>query len=154
MSLDPVVISLQNASSCPNVPIHEQLSAWLHCALNGDLQGEVTLRIVGEAESAELNARYRHRDGPTNVLAFPGSRDHPAAGVEPRPAGDLIVCAPLLEREALEQGKTLTAHWAHIVIHGALHLLGYDHATPVQAERMEARERELLAQFEFPDPYR
>ena len=116
--------------------------------------GELTIRVVGEAESAELNERYRHKRGPTNVLAFP-SEPLPAEGAEDEllPLGDLVICAPVVAREAAEQGKTLEAHWAHIVIHGALHLVGYDHETDAEAGEMEGRERELLAALGIADPY-
>lgn len=154
MSDDPVAVIVQDVSSRPGVPPPEQLAGWVRSALNGGLRGEVTLRIVDEAESAELNARYRRRPGPTNVLAFAGGAGGvPAAGGERLPAGDLIVCAAVVARESEAQGKPPAAHWAHIVMHGALHLVGYDHETPAEAERMEARERELLAAFGFPDPY-
>lgn len=135
------------------VPPEDRLRAWVSAAVGEALRGELTLRLVGETESAELNARYRGRQGPTNVLAFAADTELPSRG-EPAPAGDLVVCAPVVAREADQQGKPRDAHWAHIVMHGALHLLGYDHATPAQAERMEARERELLDDFGFPDPYR
>lgn len=159
MSDDPLAIEVQNVSSQPGIPAEETLTAWLRAALGGALRGEVTLRIVGDAESAELNARYRRKPGPTNVLAFPAAAAAPggAGGTpldgEPPPAGDVVVCAPVVAREAAEQGKASDAHWAHIVVHGGLHLAGYDHEAPADAERMEARERELLAGFGFPDPY-
>jgi probable rRNA maturation factor len=154
LSGDPVAIIVQDVSSSSGVPAPAQLSRWVRSALDGGLRGEVTLRIVDEAESAELNARYRRRTGPTNVLAFAGGTDEaPAAGGERLPAGDLIVCAAVVEREAAAQGRAPAAHWAHVVMHGALHLVGYDHEAPAEAERMEARERELLAAFGFPDPY-
>jgi probable rRNA maturation factor len=153
LSDDPVAVIVQDVSSDTRVPRPERLTDWVRSALGGGLRGEVTLRIVGEAESAELNARYRGRTGPTNVLAFAAGGDVPAHGPERLPAGDLVVCAAVVEREAEAQGKPPAAHWAHIVMHGALHLVGYGHETPAEAERMEARERELLADFGFPDPY-
>ena len=114
--------------------------------------GELTVRIVGAQESAVLNGKYRDKRGPTNVLAFPSDApDLP--GAELLPLGDLVICAEIVAREAAEQGKPLEAHWAHIVIHGALHLFGYDHETDADAQRMEQRERELLAQLGFSDPY-
>ena len=114
--------------------------------------GELTVRVVGESEGASLNERFRHGSGATNVLAF--SHDDPVVGGEGEaPLGDLVICAPVLEREAADQGKSLEAHWAHISIHGALHLIGYDHENPEDARAMEARERELLASLGFDDPY-
>jgi len=117
-------------------------------------QAVVVVRIVDEAESEELNHAYRHKDSPTNVLSFPFE---PPPGI---PAdeldgylGDLVICAPVVAREAAEQGKTTDAHWAHLVIHGVLHLLGYDHQNDAEAAEMEGREREILARLGFPDPY-
>jgi probable rRNA maturation factor len=115
--------------------------------------GEVTIRIVDEAESAMLNERYRGRNGPTNVLAFPAG-DTVMSGDEAAPLGDIVICAPVVAKEAAEQGKPLQAHWAHIVMHGCLHLVGYDHAADAEARRMEQRERALLAELGIADPYR
>lgn len=151
---DGLRITLQDASANPNVPSASLLKQWLRVALGTDPSGEITLRVVGEAESADLNRRYRGRAGPTNVLAFPAEAMLPAAAQEHAPLGDLAVCAALVEAEAAEQGKSLQAHWAHVVIHGALHLVGYDHESEAEAAVMEARERVLLAQFGVADPYR
>ena len=143
------------------LPTAAELRKWVRAAA-GDAAGEVTVRIVGEAESAELNGRYRGRDGPTNVLAFPAASEDfavpevfaAACGDTELPSlGDIVVCAPVVAREASEQGKTAAAHWAHIVIHGTLHLMGYDHETQADALVMEGRERSLLAGFGFGDPY-
>ncbi len=114
--------------------------------------GELVVRIVDEAESAMLNERYRGKPGPTNVLAFPPG-EIPALEDEPVPLGDIVICAPVVAREAAAQGKTAEAHWAHMVIHGCLHLQAYDHMTDDEARRMEARERELLAGLGVGDPY-
>lgn len=111
---------------------------------------ELLIRIVGEAEIRRLNHQYRGKDSPTNVLAFPLDLPH---GVPGRLLGDLIICAPVVRHEAQVQGKTLHAHWAHMVVHGILHLTGFDHQEPAQARAMEQRERSLLAQFGYPDPY-
>ena len=111
---------------------------------------ELTVRVVDEAEAASLNEQFRRGSGPTNVLAF--SHDNEVPGAKSS-LGDLVICAPVLEREAADQGKTLEAHWAHISIHGTLHLLGYDHETEEDARVMEARERELLGALGFDDPY-
>ena len=108
------------------------------------------MRLVDEEESQTLNREYRGKDKPTNVLSFPS--DLPAV-VENDLLGDLVICVPVVAREANEQGKSLEAHWAHLVIHGLLHLMGYDHQTDEEALQMESRERELLQQLNYPDPY-
>jgi probable rRNA maturation factor len=106
--------------------------------------------VVGEREGAELNRRWRGKPRATNVLSFPGAELH-AAGV--RLLGDIVICAPVVDREAREQGKRRAAHWAHMVVHGTLHLLGYDHRTRSQAAAMEALEARLLARLGVDDPY-
>jgi probable rRNA maturation factor len=113
------------------------------------------VRVVDERESAELNSRYRGKKGATNVLSFPAESPAPpkATAVDLLPFGDVVICAAVVEREARAQGKLLAAHWAHMIVHGALHLQGYDHEKPRDAAAMEARERTLLAKLGFPDPY-
>jgi probable rRNA maturation factor len=150
-----VVVTVQNAVRGAGAPKRGELERWALRALAEEARGELTIRIVDERESAELNSRYRGKTGPTNVLSFPaGEAGVPAAGgEEPLPYGDLVICAPVVEREAREQGKRLAAHWAHMVVHGALHLQGYDHENVRDAGIMEARERALLAELGFPDPY-
>jgi probable rRNA maturation factor len=108
-------------------------------------RGAVTIRVVGAAESRRLNRRFRGKDKPTNVLSFP--YDVPGA------LGDVVICAPVVNREAREQGKAPAAHWAHMVVHGVLHLLGHDHIRAADAKMMEARERAILARLSYPDPY-
>lgn len=146
-------VHVQDASGHDAVPSARTLGGWLRRALAEDARGELAIRIVGEEESAALNERYRGRKGPTNVLSFAGP-DLPGA---PAPAagllGDLVICAPVVTREADAQGKAREAHWAHIALHGALHLLGYDHETDADAREMERREIELLAALGFGDPY-
>ena len=111
---------------------------------------ELTIRLVTPDESQQLNAEYRGKDKPTNVLSFPFE----APPQVPIPLlGDLIVCVDVVEQEAAEQGKTTTAHWAHMIVHGCLHLLGYDHIKDDEAEIMEGLEREIMAQLGFSDPY-
>ena len=105
---------------------------------------ELTIRVVGAAESRRLNRTWRGKDKPTNVLSF--AADAPVLG-------DLAICAPVVAREAREQGKSPAAHWAHMVVHGVLHLLGYDHENDRDAARMEARETKILAQLGMPNPY-
>lgn len=112
--------------------------------------GEVTVRIVGEQESAALNERYRHKTGPTNVLSFPYGP--PEQTMTPL-LGDIVICAPVVLAEARAQGKTAEAHWAHMVVHGVLHLLGYDHETDGEARDMEALEATLLRHMGYPHPY-
>jgi probable rRNA maturation factor len=133
------------------LPDDDSFRRWAETALaEHSPPAELVIRLVDEAESRELNRHYRGKDKPTNVLSFPFE----APPEVPLPLlGDLVICAPVVAREADEQGKTLQAHWAHMVIHGLLHLLGYDHETDDDAQLMESRERELLAQLHFPDPY-
>lgn len=115
----------------------------------GEAEGELTLRIVGRAESQALNAQYRGKSSPTNVLSFPYEME-----IEALPLlGDIVICAPLVLSEARAQGKTARAHWAHLVIHGCLHVLGYDHVQEAEAIVMETRERELLSKLGFANPY-
>ncbi len=115
----------------------------------------LTIRIVGAAESRRLNRTWRGKDKPTNVLSFPAEPLTADCGpqIADAPLGDLAICAPVVAREAREQGKPLTAHWAHMVVHGVLHLLGYDHENDRDAERMERTEISLLRGFGYADPY-
>ncbi|MCF6217459.1 MAG: rRNA maturation RNase YbeY [Gammaproteobacteria bacterium] len=134
------------------LPSDTQLKKWVLMAL-GDKLGltELVIRIVEVAESAELNDTYRNKKAPTNVLSFPFETPQ---GVTPLPLlGDLVICATVVTREAEEQHKTLHAHWAHMVIHGVLHLLGYDHIEDDDAAAMEKLEIELLASLGYSDPY-
>ncbi|MDX1454542.1 MAG: rRNA maturation RNase YbeY [Gammaproteobacteria bacterium] len=118
---------------------------------------ELSIRIVGEDEGRELNRTYRQKDYPTNVLSFPADIDElPAAvreALESVPLGDLVICAPVVAREAGEQGKPLDAHWAHLVVHGCLHLLGHDHENDAEAEAMESLETAIMGRLGYPDPY-
>ena len=134
------------------MPDDEELALWCRAALAGrcDRLVELTIRIVDEEEGAALNQRYRGKPGPTNVLSFP--YDLPEV-VDAGLIGDLVICAPVVEKEALGQGKAPRAHWAHMVVHGVLHLLGYQHGTDQEADRMEGSEREILEGLGFPDPY-
>ena len=146
-------IIVQNVASCATVPKTERIQYWIRHALGANCAGELTVRVVGEAEGASLNERFRHGSGATNVLAFSHDDTVPDGPAESL-LGDLVICAPVLAREASDQGKTLEAHWAHISIHGTLHLLGYDHENAEGARAMEARERELLGALGIDDPYR
>jgi probable rRNA maturation factor len=150
VSATNIELCLQNASSAATVPAVSDFERWLAVALESMAAAILTIRIVDEAESAELNQRYRQKSGATNVLSFPA--DLPDE-VELPLLGDLVICAPLVQSEALAQGKPVTAHWAHLVIHGSLHLLGYDHIEMAEAQEMESLETLLLQQLGFPDPY-
>lgn len=147
----PLELDLQVASAAPDLPSEAQFRAWCELALRQRPESELTIRLVDEAEGLELNSTYRHKDYATNVLSFPA--DVPDELLDIPLLGDLVICAPVVAREALEQRKPLQAHWAHLVIHGCLHLLGYDHIDDAEAEEMETLERELLAELGHPDPY-
>jgi probable rRNA maturation factor len=147
-----VVVTVQNASRGSAVPAAPLLKSWARRALGSGVRGEVTVRVVAAEESAELNSRYRGKKGPTNVLSFPAEAPDAAEG-ELLPFGDVVICADVVEREAREQGKAPAAHWAHMVVHGVLHLQGFDHEKLRDASIMEAREQALLAELGFPDPY-
>ncbi|GIC79659.1 rRNA maturation RNase YbeY [Moritella sp. F3] len=133
------------------LPTEQQFTTWLDAAVKlFQESAEVTIRIVDNEESQQLNSDYRGKDKPTNVLSFPFEVPE---GIELNLLGDLIICKQVVEREALEQQKPLTAHWAHMVIHGTLHLLGYDHIIDEEADEMEALETEIMLKLEFEDPY-
>ncbi len=144
-------LAVSATANAPRLPSRAQFRAWAEAALASRRQAsELTIRIVDETESAQLNQDYRGKDGPTNVLSFPFTAP---SGITLPLIGDLVICAPVVVREAEQQHKEIAAHWAHMVIHGCLHLLGYDHETEAQAETMEALERQLLAAFGYADPY-
>ena len=148
-----IELDLQIASSANSLPSHADFLTWCSLALRQrTAPSELTIRLVDSAEGLELNSTWRGKDYPTNVLSFPA--DIPEGLLDIALLGDLVICVPVVEQEAAEQGKTLTAHWAHLVIHGCLHLLGYDHIDDAEAEEMEALERQLLAEIGHPDPYR
>ena len=138
-------IAVQNASTARNVPAAARIRQWARAVLTVDAR--VTIRIVGQTEARLLNRSYRRKDYATNVLTFV-FRDH--APLE----GDLALCAPVITREARAQRKPVAAHYAHMIVHGLLHLQGYDHETDRDAAVMEKRERTLLARFGYPDPYK
>ena len=137
-----MTITIQRAVK--GAPPPARLRQWARAA-QGRAAGEVTVRIVGPRESRSLNLRYRKKDKPTNVLSFPYD--------DPGVLGDVVICAAVVNREAREQGKRPAAHWAHMVVHGVLHLRGFDHIRPEDAKVMEGRERAILARLSFPDPY-
>lgn len=143
-------LEIQRELEDPSVPDDLQIEAWVRHALGGDSAVMLNIRLVDQAEGWALNRQWRGKDYATNVLSFPAQV--PAVdGL--RVLGDVVLCAPVILREAVEQGKSPEAHWAHLVIHGVLHLLGFDHHDGPAAERMEAREKELLASLGFPNPY-
>jgi probable rRNA maturation factor len=150
------------AARKPWVPSARQLSGWAAAALESTPRASakpagrrrpvtLSMRIVGAARSRSLNLRYRHRNRPTNVLSFNGAGAAPDGGYF---LGELVICAPVVAREALAQGKTLESHWAHMTVHGVLHLLGLDHERPGEAAKMEAKEVQILDRLGFSDPYR
>ncbi|HKK16805.1 MAG TPA: rRNA maturation RNase YbeY [Gammaproteobacteria bacterium] len=144
-------VDVQHACTDKNLPGDRALAKWARKALqNKGTDRELTIRIVDEDESAMLNERWRNKSGPTNVLSFPFDGDQRLA---PGLLGDIIICAPVVRREAEEQQKTLEAHWAHMVIHGTLHLQGYDHMNDRQAEEMESLEIRLLDSLGYTNPY-
>jgi probable rRNA maturation factor len=144
-------VDLQIADPGPSVPNPAHISEWVEAVMADDAGScEICVRIVSQRESRRLNQRFRGRPTATNVLAFPA--DLPAGPDLPL-LGDLVVCRAVVEREAGEQGKPVEAHWAHMVVHGTLHLLGYDHNTEQEEARMEAREVQILATLGYPDPY-
>ena len=143
-------LSVQYACNQGGLPSRPQIRAWVRAALDVDEKrgGQITIRFVEPEEGQSLNNDYREKDYATNVLSFPYE-------VEPVVAGDLVICATVVEREAAEQEKTLEAHYAHLIVHGILHLQGYDHEIGEnEALLMEGKERTILAQLGFADPYR
>jgi probable rRNA maturation factor len=145
-------IGVQYAVEMPDLPQREQLRAWARAVLQASgRSGALAIRIVDEAESAALNQQWRGKHGPTNVLSF--AMELPA-GVPVAELGDVVICAPVVAREAAQQHKAVDAHWAHMVVHGMLHLLGHDHQDEPDAMRMERLEAEILEGLGFDDPYR
>lgn len=144
-------IGIQYAVELPELPERDALRRWARSALEAaDGAGSLAIRIVDEAESAAMNRRWRGKQGPTNVLSFAMALP---PGVEVQELGDIVICAPVVAREAAQQGKPPAAHWAHMVVHGVLHLLGHDHKHEPDAQRMETLESEILARLGFSDPY-
>jgi probable rRNA maturation factor len=145
-------LDVSYAARRPWVPSPRQLTEWAAAALPSKRRSVVlSVRVVGQARSQSLNAHYRHKNKPTNVLSFDG------AGAAPdgrHYLGELVICAAVVAREALAQGKTLKAHWAHMTVHGVLHLLGFDHEHVAEAVKMTARESQILDRLGFSDPYR
>ncbi len=154
-------IDLQIAVQDTNdIPTLENITKYAETAAEDvKADADMTVRIVEEEESHQLDLEYRHKDRPTNVLSFPYEipedlppevRDEVAGNL----IGDLVICKKVVEREALEQHKTFEEHWAHMIVHGTLHLLGFDHITDAEAEVMEAKEKEVMLKLGFEDPYK
>ena len=134
-------------------PAARLMARWAHAALGPRGAGcEMALEVVSAPRMRVLNKRYRGKDKSTNVLSFPAPP--PAPGIRPRPLGDVLICPSVLRREARAQGKSEKAHWAHLVVHGTLHLVGYDHELDGDAARMERREIAILKRLGFGNPYR
>jgi probable rRNA maturation factor len=145
-----VVVDFQPAYD-GKAPAESSFQQWAEAALaDVDEDCELSIRLVDEDESAELNSQYRGKNGPTNVLSFPF--DAPVV-INPRLLGDLVICVPVVGREAKEQSKAPEHHWAHMVVHGCLHLLGYDHIDDDEAEEMEALEIKILQSLDIANPY-
>ena len=144
-------IELQIACTGVDYPTEQQFLAWVDAALPAQEQdSEIVIRLVDAAESAELNLQYRHKTGPTNILSFPFEAP---PGIEMDLLGDLVMCVPVIVQEAGQQTKPQMQHWAHITIHGVLHLLGYDHIEDADAEEMEALEIDILSRLNIANPY-
>ena len=140
-------VSVQRACDCPYLPRKSQVRTWARAAAS-NRGGQITVRFVDSAEGCRLNCDYRARDYATNVLSFPYQQ-------QPLLSGDLVLCVPVVAREATAQGKSLEAHCAHLIVHGVLHLQGHDHeAGEMEAREMEDHERRVLAALGYPDPYR
>lgn len=140
-----LTLTVQRAADDADLPARGLLRRWVAAALERD--ADITLRFVDRDEARRLNRRYRRQDRPTNVLSFVYDDERDVL------RGDIVLCTPVLRREAQQQGKTLAAHCAHLVVHGTLHLQGYDHADDAEAARMEAHETSILARLGYPDPY-
>jgi probable rRNA maturation factor len=156
-SASNTLIDLQLALDAPGIPGVDAFTRWAAAALSEAGQTEpveITVRVVDADESQALNRDYRGKDKPTNVLSFPGDvPDFLRAELEVLPLGDLVICAPVVVAEATAEGKPVEAHWAHLTVHGVLHLLGFDHIEDADAEVMEAREIAALATLGIENPY-
>ena len=154
------VVDLHTDLPAAGLPLQDQVQRWAEAAarLAGGARGEIAIRIIDEAESQSLNHDYRGKDYPTNVLSFPfelpdDMPEEMRAELGDGIIGDIAICAPVVEREAKDQGKSPEAHWAHMVVHGVLHLLGHDHVDDAGADIMEALEVEVLSELGYANPY-
>lgn len=141
---------LQVVSSEKDVPERTDFDRCLDICFSSSLAQTVLIRIVDSVESANLNLQYRHKKGPTNILSFPFEAPQEIPNEH---LGDLVICAPLVSREALQQGKPVLHHWIHLLVHGVLHLQGFNHIEAEEAREMELLEMKLLARLGIPDPY-
>lgn len=147
-------LALQNASTATGLPTRAQIKKWAEAALQSDVaNAEITFRIVDGEEGQTLNRDYRGKDYATNVLTFTFDEDLPDIPGLPL-LGDIVLCAPVVAREAAEQGISLEAHYCHLAVHGVLHLQGYDHLEEDEAEAMEALEKQIVISLGYDDPYR
>ena len=157
MTKGPIRLDVAVGYAVPRagVPAAASFRKWVAAALEGRiLEADLAIRLVDDKEESALNHHYRGKDYATNVLSFPAELPEGLPkGVKLPLLGDLVLCAPVVAREAKEQGKPLNAHYAHLTVHGCLHLLGWDHEDPREAEAMEQLEREILAGLGLPDPY-
>ena len=143
-------IDLQNDESLTGLPGQQDFEVWVDAALMQKFDDlEQTIRVVGRTESGALNMQYRSKEGPTNVLSFAVDDDF----LDYECLGDLVICAPIVEQEAQQQDKSPQAHWAHMVVHGMLHLQGYDHQSVAEADKMEALEVKILSTLGYSNPY-
>ena len=150
-------VDVQIACDDPDIPDQEEMHAWIAAAIAasnhaGNRYVEISVRIVDRGEIQTLNTLYRQQDKPTNVLSFPADVSTIPGG-DAALLGDVVVCAPVVRSEAQEQGKPLASHWAHMLVHGTLHLLGYDHEGESEAALMEGLETKILGQQGFANPY-
>jgi probable rRNA maturation factor len=153
IAADPIEVAVSYGCGRRGVPAPASFARWVRAALAGQRRhGLVSIRVVDEAEGRALNRDYRQRDHATNVLSFP-AEPLPKGVKGPRLLGDLVLCAPIVAREARAQGKRPADHWAHLTVHGTLHLVGHDHMEPAEAERMESLEVRILAGLGIADPY-
>jgi len=145
------VLDIQIVSQSKQLPDQEQFQYWVDAVLKDDSQdSEFVIRIVDEAEMIQFNGQYRDKKGSTNILSFPFEVPE---GIDSNLLGDILVCAPVVEKEAKQQHKELDNHWAHMIVHGVLHLLGYDHVGDQDAEEMEALEIKILKKIKIRNPY-
>ena len=151
-----LIVDIQVVSESATIPVDKIIESWAAAVLDqlgfSDF-AEMSIRIVDEDEIRALNRAYREVDKPTNVLSFPSGIGSDLPDDVPRSLGDVVICAPVVEREAAVQFKAVGDHWAHLVVHGTLHLLGFDHSSESDAAEMEAAERDILASKGVVDPY-
>ena len=153
-----LTVDVQAACKDPDVPSASEVREWVSRTIGAagtSLPGrvEVSVRLVDTREMRALNRDYREQDKTTNVLSFPAGEIAGLPGDAPRALGDIVICAAVVSEEAAAQGKELSAHWAHMLVHGTLHLLGYDHETDAEAAEMEGLETRILCRHDCPDPY-